>query len=850
MKETPAGPGGIRRRVTAFPAHFQAFFRRYTFIALLVLTAVAGSMFGATVAYQSSLTEEARQVRALAAYRPSVVTKVYASDGRTVIGEFAMERRIPLTYDEIPDQMRSAIMAIEDSRFYKHIGVDPLGIARAGVKNLQAGETVEGGSTLTQQLTKILFLSPERTFTRKIKEALIALQIERLYSKEQILELYCNQIFLGGGAYGVEAGAQYYFSKSIKDCALEECAMLAALPKAPSAYSPVLNPKRALERRNLVLFNMREEGFIDEALYRETIAKPIKLNVTSNSNKVSPNDSEFGYAVEEVRQAMEQKYGTRTTQTEGLRIFTTIDTSAQREAVRAIRRGLHAYEARHGKRWRGDQPNISTEFKDLGRYWHHDWDDEPVPNEHIFGLVMASSGDTASVRFGNYTAKLTAAECKIAGAAPGKILKPGDVTPFKIEKIDKENKTITAQLAQVPAVAGALVCIEAKTGAVRAMVGGYDFALTKFNNATQAERQTGSVFKPFIYTAAMERGFTPDTVVSGAPVSVGSWTPHNYDGSTSCGPMPLRQALAKSLNVPAVNTLKQIGVDAGADAVRRFGLPNPMKRVLPAALGATEEPLLNMVSAYSTFPNQGQRSEPYLIARVEDRDGVVKEDWQAVTHKVTSGYVAANMVEVMRGVVDAGTATAIKGSRELGKRPIAGKTGTVNDFTDAWFIGYTPSYASGVWIGYPGSKRSLGEKETGGQAALPMWIDFMEDFLKGTPVEKFPERPAPDPAVLAEQARIAREAAIARQQASSAAAADTMADDVKEGAGTRPQPQPVYVDIPDRLRDKQPSGSDDSKAREDEQKKEKKKKEEKEKKEKKEREQREEENRAKRGKNG
>jgi penicillin-binding protein 1A len=348
----------------------------------------------------------------------------------------------------------------------------------------------------------------------------------------------------------------------------------------------------------------------------------------------------------------------------------------------------------------------------------------------------------------------------------------------------------------VPVVGGALVCLDAKTGEIRAMVGGYDFALVKFNNATQAERQTGSAFKPFIYTAAMEHGYTPDTVVSGAPVSVAGWSPHNYDGSTSCASQPLRSALAKSLNVCAVNTLKSIGVDAGADTVRRFGLPNPMKRVLPSALGATEEPLLNMVSAYTAFPNQGQRAEPHLYTRIEDRDGVVKWEWKPVVSKVTSAYVAANMVEVMRGVVQAGTATLILSSKELGKRPIAGKTGTVNDFTDAWFIGYTPSYATGVWIGYPGSKKTLGEDETGGHAALPMWIDFMEDFMRGKPVEQFPEKPAPDADTKAEQEqRKSQIAAEARERAAAAAedvTDDTGIDDVKGAGGV----QPSVIEIP------------------------------------------------------
>lgn len=796
----------LNEGVDKLSGRVQDFFRKHMFLGLVILTVVAGSLFGGTVAYQSSLTDEARQVRALADFRPSAVTKVYAADGRTVIGQFAMERRIPVSYGDIPDDMKHAILAIEDSRFYKHIGVDPLGIGRAAFKNLAAGRTVEGGSTLTQQLTKILFLSPERTFERKIREALIALQIERLYSKEQILELYCNQIFLGGGAYGVEAGAQYYFSKSIKDASLEECALLAALPKAPTQYSPVLNPKDSLERRNLVLRNMWEEGYITEARYREASKQPINLDIKSTSNTISPNDSEFGYAVEEIRQAMERQFGTRTTQTEGLQIYSTIDADAQREAVRSIRRGLHAYEARRPKGWRGELPNVASEFKDLKRYWHHDWDDEPVAGEYIFGLIAEVDGESAEVRFGGYTAKITSANTRIAGGKePKAILKVGDVTPFKIQKVDKENKTVEAELSQVPAVAGALVCIEAKTGAIRAMVGGYDFALVKFNNATQAERQTGSVFKPFIYTAAIEAGFTPETTVSGAPVSVGGWTPHNYDGSTASGSLPLKQALAKSLNVPAVNTLKDIGVDAGAETVRRFGLPNPMKRVLPSALGATEEPLISMVSAYSAFPNEGMRAEPHLYTRIEDRDGVTRWEWKPVVHKVTSPYVAASMVEVMQDVVNAGTATAIKGNKELGKRPLAGKTGTVNDFTDAWFIGYSPSYSTGVWIGYPGSKRSLGEGETGGSAALPMWIDFMEDFLEGTPIEKFPEKPPIDSETKASQERRKNELAVQARERAAAAAADVIEDDglddIKglDGAPVSPE-SPESVEPRDRPR--------------------------------------------------
>ncbi len=779
----------------------QDFFREYTFLALLALSVVAGIMFGATVAYQASMTEEAQQVAALASYRPNLVTRVIAADGKSVVGEFSLERRIPVTYDQIPDQMKQAIWAIEDDRFFQHIGVDPIRITMAALKNVTTGRKAQGASTLTQQLARALFLTPEKTYTRKIKEVLLSLQIERYYTKEQIMEMYCNQIFLGGGSYGFEAASQYYFSKSLKELSLEECALLAGLPQAPSLYSPTRDEKAALDRRNVVLYRMREEGYITEDEYNRARQTGINLNLNPQQGN---NDSIFGYFVEEVRQEAEETFGTRQTQTGGMNIYTTIDMGAQREAVRAVRRGLHAYENRHGRRWRGNLTNVLTDnvTNDLSHYSHPDWIGDYVPGDYIYGLVLKVGADGADIGFGDYKAKLTEEGSRWAGGPPSKLLKRGDLAIFRVNKVEEETHVLDVSLDQLPRVDGALICVESKTGDVKAMVGGYDFSTRKFNNATQAERQTGSCFKPFIYTAAIEEGFTPDTIVSGGQFvdPATGWSPHNYDGSLGSGMLPMRAALQKSLNVVAVRLLSMVGVDKGAEVVKRFGLSNPMKRVLPSALGATEEPLVDMVSAYSVFSNNGTRVKPHLISRVTDADGNVIQDNQPESFKVISPYVASQMQDMMRGVVTGGTAGAIMGNKELASRMICGKTGTVNDFTDAWFIGYTPSYTAGVWLGYPGLKRTLGNKEAGGVAALPMWMQFMEKFLKDKPNDKFPKAPPPDKEIVARRAAAA--AAIRKAAAEEAATqiedenADAAKDAAKEGEtpsapGAPPTPRMV-----------------------------------------------------------
>ena len=728
--------------VTAPPAQRGHLLRRLWFPVVLLLALAAGGLTGIVAAYKLNYSRAANEVAALATYRPSVVTRVYADDGETVIGEFALEKRIPLKYEEIPPLMKNAILAVEDARFYDHVGIDPIRIIGAAWKNLTS-DKVEGGSTLTQQLAKNLFLSKEQTLKRKMNEWALALQIERYYTKNQIMELYANHIFLGANAYGVEAGAETYFGKEAKDLTIGEAALLAGIPKAPSDYSPTANPAKAKERRDLVLDLMARHGFASEAEVNAAKAKPIQLADTAYYQS-QPKSSAFDYPVEHVRQQLEDKYTTRVAQG-GLSVYTTINVEAQKKAYEVVRAGLRRYDKSRG--WRSAYKMIPTSNgqptqQEINNYKDPDWHGNDFEEgRYLTGLVakVDRARNSAEIRFGNYTATVGPADMGWSGRQPKDELKPGYLSEFHITEVDKKTRRLKVELSQVPAVAGAMMTLNAKTGEIVTMIGGYDFYSTsKFNNATQAYRQTGSCFKPFVYTAAVEWGMTPETTVSGAPIKIGPWQPHNYDGSVGNGDLPMKTALAKSMNVPAVHLLQTVGIQTGAQMVRRFGIKVPMAPYLPSALGATEVPLDQMVSAYSAFPNKGIRVEPHLIRRVLDRDGAILEEWERTTHKVMNEYVALTMVSMMRGVVEAGTATA---ARSLGV-PVAGKTGTVNDHTDVWFIGYTPTYVTGVWMGYPGKKKPLGTHMTGGVGALPFFIDFMKDFLKDKPKENFDKAPS------------------------------------------------------------------------------------------------------------
>jgi penicillin-binding protein 1A len=774
--------------------------------AVLFLALAAGGLTGIIAAYELNYSRAANEVAALATYRPSVVTRVYADDGQTVIGEFALEKRIPLKYEEIPQVLKNAILAVEDVRFYDHIGIDPIRIVGAAWKNLTT-DKVEGGSTLTQQLSKNLFLSREQTLKRKVNEWVLALQIERYYTKNQIMELYANHMFLGANAYGMEAGAETYFGKQAKDLTLGEAALLAGVPKAPSDYSPTSNPARAKERRDLVLDLMAKNGLAGQAEVDAAKAKPIQLADTAfyqSQQKSSP----FDYPVEFIRQELEDKYTTRVAQG-GLSVYTTLNVDAQKRAYEVVRAGLRQYDKTHSG-WRSSYTTIPTTAnnsqglpsqQELNSYKYPDWyGNDYEPDRHLMGLIMSVDRvkNEATVRFGNFTATLTAGDMGWSHRQPKDEFKPGYLAEFGIKEVDQKTRRLKVELAQVPAVQGAMMTLNAKTGEIVTMIGGYDFYTNKFNNAIQAYRQTGSCFKPFIYTAAVEWGMTPDTTVSGAPITIGDWQPHNYDGSLGCGDLPLKMALAKSMNVPAVHLLQTVGIQTGAQMVRRFGIKVPMSPYLPSALGATEVPLDQMVSAYSAFPNKGIRVDPHMIRRVLDRDGAVLEEWETTTYKVVNEYVALTMVSMMRGVVQFGTATA---AGALGV-PLAGKTGTVNDHTDVWFIGYTPTYVTGVWMGYPGKKKPLGNDMTGGHGALPMFVDFMKTFLKDKPKEDFAKAPTM-PEDMKELFR-QRQRELAAERAEFSAEADKLKDEnALPAAPTEPKLEQVTLPPPPKT-DEQP----------------------------------------------
>ncbi|MDM7924123.1 MAG: PBP1A family penicillin-binding protein [Pyrinomonadaceae bacterium] len=725
--------------------------RKITWFVMAVLLALsAGAVTGVLASYYLNNSRYSVEVSALATYRPPQVTTIYADDGETVLAEFAIEKRIPIKEADIPRNVEDALIAIEDYRYYNHIGIDPYRIAGVIFKNFTTGK-MEGASTITQQLAKNLFLYKDQTYTRKVNEWAVALQIERFYTKRQILEMYMNYVFLGAGAYGFEAGARTYFGKSLKDLSLEEAALLAAIPKSPE-YSPTRNIEKAKTRRDIVLDQMAK--YFPERYSQAEVdaakARPIKLADTAYYQAL-PKSTPWDYPVEEIRRYLEDKYTTRVAQG-GLKVFTSINVEAQKIATRVIRERLRAYD--RGRRWRSDYQNILvdnenqplTDEKEIAKrlttYKHADWyGDEYEEGEYIKGLVTQQNpgADEVGVRFGRYKAVVRAANMGRSGKRPKEELKPGFLAEFLIKKVDNANQTLEVELSQVPEIQASIVSINAKNGEIVAMVGGYDFQTSRFNNATQGLRQTGSAYKPFIYTAAVEDGMTPDMLVSGAPIKRGGWQPSNYDGSPSHPNVPMKVALAKSYNLAAVHLLEQVGIQAGGQMVRRFGITNPMAPSLPSALGASEASLLEMVSAYSAFPNKGVRVSPHMIRKVYSRDGTLLEEFDGSSSKVTSEYVALTMVDMMRGVVQGGgTATNASASGH----PLAGKTGTVNNHTDVWFIGYTPSYVTGVWMGNPERKESLGAGMTGGGGAVPFFNGFMVPFMKDKPRESFPSPPS------------------------------------------------------------------------------------------------------------
>jgi penicillin-binding protein 1A len=689
-------------------------------LAFLLLCAISlGAACGLLFVYASDLPE----IRALETYRPNVVTEMYADDGQ-LVGSFALQRRILMTYEQCPKILYSAVTAIEDQHYEEHWGIDFPRIAGAAWRNVLHHRITGGASTITMQLAGNLFLDrSDKTLRRKMQEILLALQIERRYTKPQIFTMYGNQVYLAHGNYGFAAASEFYFGKPVGDLKLQEAALLAGMVNGPK-FSPLTNPTGALTRRNLVLYRMEEEGKITPSEAEAAKKTPLGLHVSYPRNDLAP------YFFEDVRKYLESTYGTEAVHERGLRVYTTLNIAMQRAANQAVRDGLHSYDRRHG--WRGDLPNIVRDnLGKLETYEDEDWRHPIEKGSYVTGLVLSVDDKNATVKIGQYRAVLAPADFAWTGRKkPSDLLKPGDLAQFSIQEL--RETTVRAQLEQQPAPQGAMIAIDNPTGEIKAMVGGYSFEDSKFNRATQAFRQVGSSFKVYVYADALEKGATPFDTILDAPFTVISggqpYSPKNYDEKFE-GNITLRRALAGSRNVPAVKLAEKVGINSVVDVTRRFGITTPLPPYLPLALGSADMKLLEHVSAFTVFPNDGIRIDPHMIRRVTSYDGALLEEAHPEVHDVISPEVARTMTAMLEEVVQFGTGIQAK---QLG-RPAAGKTGTTQDYTDAWFVGFTPQLTSGVWVGFDDKQISLGKKETGARAALPVWLEFMQKALSGMP---------------------------------------------------------------------------------------------------------------------
>ncbi|MGA6982434.1 MAG: PBP1A family penicillin-binding protein [Candidatus Sulfotelmatobacter sp.] len=705
------------------------FVGRVLFAALVLASAIIGATAGLLLVYTTDLP----QVEALEAYRPSSVTELYDDHGR-VIGSFALQRRVVANYDDFSPVLRDALISIEDKDFFKHSGINFWRIVGAAYRDVESGGKVQGASTLTMQLARNLFLSPDRSFHRKVQETMLAIQIERRFTKPQIFTLYANQVFLGHGVYGFEAASEFYFSKPALKLTLPEAALLAGLPKGPGVYSPINHPDRAVKRRNLVINAMLEDGKITAAQAADARSAPLVLDLAHDPNSLAP------YFVEETRRYLENKYGADQVHEGGLKVYTSLDVDLQKAANQAVLDGLAAYERRHG--WKGHLENVIAEGGSIDKYQHPDWDDEPEVNGYIHALVTSSEIGLATVKFGRYSAALSQADMAWTNGKIQNLLHAGDICYVRILSLSP-NGAARVSLEQDSGAQGALVAIDNTTGGINAMVGGRDFSVSKFDRATQALRQVGSSFKPYVYTTVIDRGGSPDDTVLDEPVTFetasGPYSPHNYDEKFE-GLITLRRALAQSRNIPALKLASKVGIHTVIDYAEKFGITAKLPPYLPVALGSAEITLMEQTSAYSVFPNDGVRVTPRYITKVTDYEGRVLEENYPDVKDVVSARTARIMTSMLREVVLHGTGIA---ASKL-PFPVGGKTGTTNDFTDAWFVGFSPTMTCGVWVGFD-EKKSLGAKETGAHAALPIWMNFMSAAMAGKDTGQF--QPPPEPAL-------------------------------------------------------------------------------------------------------
>lgn len=710
---TPPVPAYRRRKIAG----------RSALAVLVLLAIITGSLAGLTLVYSVDLP----QISQLEHYRPSTTTDLYDRNGH-IIGSFALEHRVVVDYDGFAPILRQAVISIEDKSFESHWGVNVLRIGGALLHDLRTHGRTQGASTLTMQLARDLFLSSDRTIPRKIQEAYLAIQIERSFTKQQIFTLYGNQIYLGSGQYGFEAASQFYFSKHARDLSLTEAALLAGLPKGPSAYSPLNNPEKALRRRNLVLSEMESDGIITHVQAQQARSAPLGLHIAEPQGTVAP------WFQEAVRQELDKRFGSEQVHEAGLRVDTTLDLNLQKTANQAVADGLAAYERRHG--WRGRLENVLAAGSTLRDYRHPDWAVAAAPGDYAHALVTRVLPLEIDARIGppeqpNSRVILTPGDWQWTGQRTADALvKPGDIIYIRLDPTI-EGSAHRASLEQDSGVQGALMAMDNTSGDVLAMVGGRDFALSQFNRAIQAQRQTGSSFKPYVYTTAIEDGAKPDDTIVDAPVNFGGYAPHNYENDYK-GRMTIANAFAESRNIPAVKLAAHVGIRKVIDMAHRFGVTSNIPAYLPVALGAVEITLVEQVASYSVFPNDGVRVTPHLVRKVSNADGITLWENRPEVSQVIDQQTARTMTTLLRGVTQHGTAAA---AAQL-NHPIGGKTGTTSDFTDAWFLGFSPSVTCGVWVGFD-NRESLGEKETGARAALPIWMTFMRAAIAGKPDEQF-----------------------------------------------------------------------------------------------------------------
>ena len=717
-----------------------------TFYSLTLFCLIAG-FAGASFIY-FHYSQDLPDVRELKNYHPSTITQIY-SDGDEKVAEFYIEKRIMVPLEDIPLALKQATLAVEDSNFYYHLGIDPKAIFRAFITNMKAGRVVEGGSTITQQLSKTLFLSRERTLPRKIREAILSVRLELVFTKDEILEMYLNQIYYGHGSYGVEAAARTYFGRGVADITIAECAMIASLPKAPNHYSPYKDPKRARKRRNHTIRRMSYLSFITKSEGESALNEEFHLGeVTSMLNRAP-------YFVEHIRQFLEEKYGSSKLYRGGLKVYTTLDMDLQESAQKSVIKHLRIADKRYGYRGALDNWDLSRgelSIQEALIKMNRFKEGEGITAGKIIkGVVVSVNEKQVSVFLGPDEGTIDIRDMNWARPPntrldgrwarikrPSEALHPGDLILVKPLRILEGSLGWALALEQEPDVEGSLVSLDPKTGQVKAMVGGYSFAKSQFNRAVQAIRQPGSAFKPIIYAAAVKEGFSPASIIIDSPIifkekedAFDKWKPVNFE-EKFYGPTSLRTALTHSRNVVTVKLMQNIGIKGTIKLAKSLGITSNMERNLSISLGSSGLTLFELTSAYSAFANNGTLIKPRSIRSIQNRKGeILYTAKPEITQPISPG-VAYTITSLLQSVVEHGTGKKVK----VLNRPVAGKTGTTNNFVDAWFMGYTPELVTGVWVGKD-KDEPLGRNETGSRAAIPIWLQFMQEALANKPVTNF-----------------------------------------------------------------------------------------------------------------